>query len=124
MKYLAFLFFSLISTKALAGCFVDLTRENISLNVERLSESEKAGGNHGYMNTLKIQVLSEYKGAPLETMLLTKGEVAEFWFPIAFTVTDGIATTTLTGYEESLEDLEMAFFYTDKECTLSTQIML
>ena len=124
MKYLALIIVSVLSAKSFAGCFVDIKSKDIELKVDRVSEGVKAGGNHGYMDTIKIQVLNHYQGAPLETMLLTKGEVAEFWYPIAFSVKDGMAVTTLTGTTESLKSLEMAFYYTDAECTLSTQVLL
>ena len=124
MKYLALIIFALLSTKSVAGCFVDLSKEDIELNVQRISEGEKAGGNHGYMDTIKINVLSNYQGALLETMLLTKGEVAEFWYPIAYSVENGMALTSLTGSTDSLKNLEMAFYYTEAECTFSMQVLL
>ncbi|MCV6623855.1 MAG: hypothetical protein OIF51_19135 [Cellvibrionaceae bacterium] len=124
MKYLVLIILSVFTTKSFAGCLVDIKNTDINLSVDRMSESVKAGGNHGYMDTIKIEVLSHYQGAPLETMLLTRGEVAEFWFPIAFKVESKVAVTTLTGTHESLKNLEIAFYYTDAECTLSTQVML
>ena len=124
MKYLALIIVSVLSAKSFAGCFVDIKSKDIKLDVERVSEGAKAGGKHGYMDTIKIQVLGYYQGAPLETMLLTKGEVAEFWYPIAFSIENQMAVTTLTGTTKSLKNLEMAFYYTDAECTLSTQVLL
>ena len=106
-----------------AGCHVDLTSNDISLNVQHFTDTEKSDENHGSMETIKIEVVSHYDGIPLEAMLLTKGEVAEFWFPIAFSVDKDVAVTTLTGYRQSLDKLEMAFYYSEAECTLSAQVI-
>ena len=124
MKYLALVIVSFLSVNSFAGCFVDIKSKDIKLDIDRTSGGVKAGGNHGHMDTIKIEVLSHYKGAPLETMLLTKGEVAEFWYPIAFSIENEMAVTTLTGTAESLKSLEMAFYYADAECALSTQVLL
>lgn len=124
MKYVALIIFTLLSAKSFSGCFVDLSKNDVKLDVQRISEGAKAGGNHGHMDTIKISVLSTYEGATIETMLLTKGEVAEFWYPIAFSIENGMALTTLTGTTDSLRSLEMAFYYSDVECVLSMQVLL
>uniref|UniRef100_UPI002638D992 hypothetical protein n=1 Tax=uncultured Pseudoteredinibacter sp. TaxID=1641701 RepID=UPI002638D992 len=124
MKYLVLIIFTLLSAKSFSACFVDLSKNDIKFDVQRITEGAKTGGNHGHMDTIKISVLSNYEGAPIETMLLTKGEVAEFWYPIAFGIKNGMAVTTLTGTTDSLRNLEMAFYYSDAECTLSMQVLL
>lgn len=124
MRILTFIFLSALASVSYAGCFVDITSKDIELSVQKTPEGELLNNNHAPQVIVKVSVLSNYDGADLDAMLLTKGEVAEFLYPIAFTIKDGIASTELHGSPESINNLEMAFYYSVKECTLSVQVLL
>ena len=124
MRVLTFIFLSTLATFSYAGCFIDISSTDIKLNVQKTPEGEIPNNNHASQVIVKVSVLSKYDGAGLDAMFLTKGEESEFWYPIAYKVKDGIASTELHGSPDSIKNLEMAFYYSVEECTLSTQVLL
>ena len=118
MKYLATLFMIFLSAKPLAGCFAELTRNDIKLDVQKVTVNSTNDMNDELIETIKISVLNIYDNAPLETILLTN-KLREFWYPIAFDVQSSRALTTLNVKNERLNELEIVFLYKYKECTLS-----
>ena len=124
MRILAFIVLSALATFSYAGCFIDITSTDIKLSVQKIPEGGIPNNNHAQQVIVKVSVLSKYDGADLDAMFLTKGEVSEFWYPIAFKIKDGIASTELHGAPDSIKNLEMAFYYSVQECTLSTQVLI
>lgn len=84
----------------------------------------KAGGNHGYMDRVIIQAPAELEGLPFSGMELTEGEVANFWIPLAYEVKGGLGSSTISGYEEKINNFEVAVYYGDSSCQRSIQRLL
>ena len=124
MKIFFSILLLLLPSLVAAECPIKFEQSDLKIEIEKQPRAIDAGGVHEDMDVIKISVPSHYKGVPIDAMELTKGEVAEFWFPIAFKIDTGKAVTELSGYSQSLAHLEMAIYYMDSRCIFTTQVAL
>ena len=111
----------LFCSPTFAECTVEQSNSAIDIKVQHIENGIRAGGNHGYMDEIHISAPAIFMDIPLAAMELTEGEVSSFWVPVAFTITNGVAQTTISGYKESIKDFEMAIYYESKQCKRSVQ---
>lgn len=124
MKILPILIIWLISSVAFAECTKSQDSAEIDLTVIRGPKSVEAGGNHGMMDRIAINAPAEIEGVPIVAMELTRGEVAELWIPLAYTISNGRAVTAITGYHSAIQNFEVAIYYESSSCKKSIQRML
>lgn len=114
----------LISTFSQAECTTKQNEQAIPLSIEYISAGTKAGGNHGDMDKVVIETPLVVGGLELSGMEITKGEVANFWIPLAYKAVDSIARTEISGYKEEIRNFEVAVYYTSDNCQKSIQRLL
>ena len=124
MKILLILIVLFSSGSAVAECTAEQESTEIDIKVIRGPRTVEAGGNHGMMDRIGINAPAEVAGIPITAMELTKGEVAEFWIPLAFKTNNGRATTEITGYQFAIKHFEVAIYYENDNCKKSIQRML
>lgn len=76
------------------------------------------------MDRIAINAPAEIEGVPIVAMELTRGEVAELWIPLAYTISNGRAVTAITGYHSAIQNFEVAIYYESSSCKKSIQRML
>ena len=121
MKLLIASILFVLPIPSLAECSKEIEHVNVGVQIEINSEKVKAGGEHGSMDEVTISTPAAIEGIPLLSMELTAGEVASFWVPVAFKINNGIATTAIRGYKESIKDFEILINFADSQCHKSVQ---
>ena len=106
---------------AQAKCTDAQNSQSIEIKIDKIFGAVKAGGNHGYMDIVKVSAPAKVSGVPIHAMKLTKGEVAEFWVPIAFSIDNDFAYTEVTGYSDSIKGFEISVSYLNEQCQLVAQ---
>jgi hypothetical protein len=115
---------SLFSAVASAECTDTQSNAKINITIEVLPENVKAGGNHGYMDKVTIQVPLSVEGISLASIELTEGEVAGFWIPLAYEVNNDVAEAEFVGYKSEMKDFEVSVQYESEQCQVSMQTMV
>ena len=123
MKIILFLLL-LIPSFVFSECTDDQFSASISVEVVKELEADGYHENHGPMLEVTISAPSDVLNVPINAMELTRGEVAEFWIPLAFSIENGTAKAWLTGYEEALLGFEVAVYYQSASCILYTQKLI
>ena len=119
MKTTIALVFSILCCSAYAECTKEQNNKHINVKINHIANGVKAGGNHGYMDVVHIEVPAIFEGIPLTAMDLSEGEVSSFFVPVAFKLVNGVAKTTISGYKESIKGFEISFHYESKKCNRS-----
>ena len=112
------------SVQVFAECSPEQQSAEINIKVIRGPRTVEAGGNHGMMDRIGIIAPAEVAGIPITAMELTKGEVAEFWIPLAYKINKGSASTAITGHQFAIKHFEVAIYYENDKCKKSIQRML
>ena len=121
MKAVFFAALLLFCSPIFAECTVEQSNGTIDIKVQYVENGIRAGGNHGYMDQVHISAPAVLMAIPLVAMKLTEGEVSSFWVPVAFTIANGVAQTTISGYKESIKGFEIAVYYESQQCKRSVQ---
>jgi len=121
MKSIFAIVLLLLCSPTFAECTIEQSSSEIDIRVQHIENGVKAGGNHGHMDQIHVSAPAIFKGIPLAAIELTEGEVSSFWVPVAFTITNGVAQTTISGYKESIKDFEIAIYYENQQCKRSVQ---
>ncbi|MCG7563102.1 hypothetical protein [Pseudoalteromonas sp. McH1-42] len=125
MKTLAFFTALVFFNLAHAECTKEQNQLKIQIDViGSISDRLYKNDNHPQMNRIVVSAPVEVEGFKIQRMDLTKGEVAEFWFPISYEVKNNNAETVLQGYPSNLENLEMVITYSNEGCTRVMQKLL
>ena len=111
----------LMPSLAFSECAEEQLSAPISVDVVKELESEGYPVDHGPMLEVTITAPSQVKGVPIAGMELSRGEVAEFFIPLAFSNKDGAAVAYFMGYKESLFGFELSVYYQSESCILYTQ---
>ena len=124
MKILPIITIWLISSSAFTECTKAQESAEIDLTVIRGLKSVDTSTNHGLMDRIAINAPAEIQGLPIVAMELTRGEVAELWIPLAYTIAGGRAATAITGFPSAIQNFEISIYYKNGVCKKSIQRML
>ena len=113
-----------MSSSALAECTKAQESAEIDITVIRGPKSVETDDNHGMMDRIAINAPAEIQGLQIAAMELTRGEVAELWIPLAYTIDGGRVVTAITGYHSAIQNFEVAIYYENGTCKKSIQRML
>ncbi len=104
-------------------CTAEQRRARLVPKIEVLPE-EVGSVNHGAMDEVLITARTKISGLELSSMELTRGEVSEFFVPLAFVRAGETATATFSGYRSEIESFELLITYSSDSCTRATQTMV
>lgn len=118
VKYLILLL-SIYSGFSFSECTTEQNSAPININTTVNISGVKAGGNHGYMDVITIEIPKAILGVPFKSIEMTEGEVAEYWIPVQTIVQGDNVVASFSGHKSRILNLEFAVSFHNKSCILS-----
>jgi len=123
LKYIVLLFM-IISGNTFAECLESENLNGLIPKIEYIKGELKAGEMHIPLDQALIELPESYHGIKLKSLRVTEGEVAEFYIPLEFKLSNGVAKSYILGSESSLKDFELEIVYSNNSCSQFIQTML
>ena len=123
LKYI-FLFLIIFSGRSFAECLKSENIKDLIPQVEYIKGVLEAGEMHIPLGKTLIELPESYRGMKLQSLRVTEGEVAEFYIPLEFKLSNGVAKSYILGSKSSLKNFELEIVYTNSSCSQFMQIML
>ena len=119
VKYLILLL-SIYSGFSFSECTAEQNSAPINIITSVDISGVKAGGDHGYMDVITIEIPKAILGVPFESIEMTEGEVAEYWIPLQTIAQGDKFVASFSGHKSGILNLEFAVNFQNKNCLLSS----